>query len=462
MQNATQQALILLLVAAVCSACSGGSGEAGGRPNLVLVIIDTLRADKLSSYGCEVESSPALTRFSDEGVQFDSVTAQTSWTMPSVGSMLTSRYPRSLGLYSEDAQMVPDSAETLAETLKRAGYATFGITANPNLNERYNFHQGFDEYHESLVVFSKSRDEVPEGKVFFRDAALRTAPDIAESVFEFVDRVDGALPCFIQIDLMEVHEYFNGKLRRTEYDELFEGVPSANYLRMVRQVTDDLAVFVDELSDKPGWKNTLFIFTSDHGEGLLDHPSVESSRGHGALLYESHVKVPWIMFSPSWSPKRSRIEQPVRLLDLVPTILDYADVEFGASYEGVSLMPLIEGEVEAIEMPRYLVTETYFRKFRKISAIGGEWQFIDNRKEHGGLPKAELQALGGKPNGKQTDQSRAHAEELERMRSFIAEWEAEYEPAEPTLIEGELDEATRAQLEAVGYLGGDEHDEHEE
>jgi len=457
MLSSASRALTIILAAASALACSPGGDVK--RPNIVLTIIDTLRADKLSSYGYPSDTSPALTRLSEQGVQFDSVISQTSWTMPSVGSMLTSQYPRTLGLYSEDAQKVPDSAELLAETLQRAGYATFGITANPNLNERYNFHQGFDEYHESLVVFRKSRDEVPEGKTFFRDAALRTAPEITIDVLDFADRVDGSMPCFVLIDLMEVHEYFNGKLRRPEYDKLFEGEPSAPYLQMVRQVTDDLAVLVEQLSAKPGWEDTLFVFTSDHGEGLLDHPSVASSRGHGSLLYGSHVHVPWIMYNPSWQPKRSRIEQRVRLLDLVPTLLDYAGVEASGDYEGISLMPLIEGEVEELPMPPYLITETYFRDLRKVSAIGDEWQLIHNRRKHEGLPRLELQGLDGKPDGAKTDQSAEHADAVQEMREFIRSWEAEHQRAKATKIEEELDEATRAQLQAVGYLGGDEEDE---
>ena len=436
-----------------------GCTEPDHRPNVVLIVIDTLRADKLSSYGCERDTSPALTRLSERGVQFDKVISQTSWTLPSIGSMLTSQYPRTLGLYEEDAQMLPDSAETLAESLKRAGYATFGITANPNLNKRYNFQQGFDQYHESLVVFRKSRDEVPEGKLFFRDATLRTAPDIATEVYDFAKRVGDSQPAFVQIDLMEVHEYFNGKLRREEYSKYFKNDPLASYLQMVRQVTDDLGVFVEQLSAMDGWANTLFVFTSDHGEGLTDHPDVESSRGHGALLYKSHVSVPWIMYNPSWTPLRSHIEQRVRLLDLVPTVLDYVGATPPPGLEGVSMMPLINGQVEQVPMPEFMLSETYFRKFRKISAIGEQWQYVENRKPQGGLPPFEFQKWDSKPDGRKTNRLSANKAEARRMQAYITDWESRHKAAKPVPIEDELDEATRAQLEAVGYLGGEDSDE---
>ena len=453
--------LSILAVTTALAVVACSNSDPDRPPNIVLFIIDTLRADKLSSYGYPADTSPALTRLAERGVQFDKVTAQTSWTMPSIGSMLTSRYPRSLGLYAEDAQMVPNSADTLAELLKRAGYVTFGITANPNLNSRYNFQQGFDEYHESIVVFGRTRDQVPEGKIFHRDSTLRTAPDITQSVLEFAKRQTGALPSFIQIDVMEVHEHFKGKLMRPEYKQLFKGNPSANYLRMIRQVTDDTEVFVNELTALAGWENTLFVITSDHGEGLTDHPGVKLSNAHGALLYESQLNVPWIMFNPSWQPERSQITQRVRLLDLVPTILDYAGIETAGEFEGVSLMPLVNGAVDTVGLPEFIVTETSFRHYRKVSAIGDEWQFIDNRKEHPGLPTLEYQRLGAKPNGIATDQSAQHADDITRMQEFIADWEAAHPLAEPTPIEDDLDEETRAQLESVGYLG-EEEDEDEE
>ncbi|MFT5284176.1 MAG: arylsulfatase A-like enzyme [Planctomycetota bacterium] len=443
-----------LLLLASLAACS--EPELDTRPNVVLIVIDTLRADKLSSYGFERDTSPALTRLSERGVQFDSVISQSSWTLPSIGSMLTSQYPRTLGLYAEDAQKLPDSAVTLAEVLKSGGYATFGITANPNLNIRYNFQQGFDEYHESVVVFHRPGEDVPEGKLDYKKTALRTTPDIARAIIKFANKVGDARPAFVQVDLMEVHEYFNGKLRRDEYAEFFSDDPSAAYLQMIRQVTDDLEVLVTQLSSIEGWADTLFIFTSDHGEGLKDHPSVKPSRGHGSLLYKSHVSVPWIMYNPSWTPKNAHIQQRVRLLDLFPTILDYVGVASPPGVKGVSLMPLVNGEVTEVAMPEFLMTETSFREFSKVSVIGDEWQFVENRKPHPGLSDSELQEWEQTSNGKRTNRIGANGDEALRMQKYIQAWEAAHPFGEPTLIEEELDDATRAQLEAVGYLGGDD------
>jgi arylsulfatase A-like enzyme len=437
--------------------------EAPRPPNVVLVIIDTLRADKVSSYGSEVDTSPALTILAEQGVQFDSVIAQSSWTLPSVGSMLTSRYPRSLGLKAEDGQMVPDEAVTLAEILQHEGYATFGITANPNLNSRYNFHQGFDHYSDSSVVFHRRDASIPEGTISYLKAPLRSTPEILAETLEFARGLGGARPGYIQLNLMEVHEWRKpNQYLRPEYLELFEGEASASYLCAIRQVTDDTVAFIHDLASLPGWADTLFIVTSDHGEGLGDHPDVERSMGHGSLLYGSHIRVPWIVYNPLWQreigqrPLVRRVVAPLRLLDLVPTTLDALGVPVPPECRGASAWSLALGQTDRVDTPEFLVAETYFRGVDKISAVGGQWQYIHNRAKHPGLPRYELQANDQRPNGIQTDASGTQRRELRRMRTFLEDWELRHPSAEPVPLVGELSPETEGQLRAIGYLGGDE------
>jgi arylsulfatase A-like enzyme len=436
-------------------------GEASRPANLVLVMIDTLRADKVSSYGAEVDTSPGLTRLADKGVQFDSVIAQSSWTLPSVGSMLTSRYPRSLGLYTEDGQMVPGDAVTLAEVVQDAGYATFGFTANPNLNSRYNFHQGFDHYSDSSVVFLMRGDEPPEGSTSYLDAPLRSSPEVFDAALEFARTMNGSRPAFIQLNLMEVHEHKSDRYLREPYKKLFEGQESALYLRAVRQVTDDTEAFVNELAGLPGWEDTLFVILSDHGEGLEDHPDVVRSKGHGALLYGSNISVPWILYNPLWQgsdpgPAGQRVTQTLRLLDVLPTLLDVLQLEAPAECLGSSAWPLALGQIRQVATPEFLVSETFFRGVSKISTLGQGWQYLNNRNKHPGLPRHELQAWDSRPNGVLTDASSTQRKEMRRMRAFLEDWEVRNPLARQTALVGELSEEAAAQLKAIGYLGGDE------
>ncbi len=108
------------------------------RPNIVLIIIDTLRADKLGCYGFPENTSPEIDRIANKGILFENVISQSSWTRPSIGSMLTSLYPRTVGIYKEEFDILHDRYETLAEILNDNGYYTMGITANPNINSVFN------------------------------------------------------------------------------------------------------------------------------------------------------------------------------------------------------------------------------------------------------------------------------------------------------------------------------------
>ena len=127
-------------------------------------------------------------------------------------------------------------------------------------------------------------------------------------------------------------------------------------------------------------EHTLFVVTSDHGEGLSDHPHVGQSRRHGLLLYESQLRVPLILYSTAGDLPAGRvIERPVRLLDLMPTILDYAAVPVPDGIEGRSLLPLLRDEDAAVDLPETFVAETRFRRQNKIAAYAKEWKYIENR-----------------------------------------------------------------------------------
>ncbi|MBP8130020.1 MAG: sulfatase [Candidatus Hydrogenedentes bacterium] len=431
-----------------------GASSSNTPPNIVLIMLDTLRADKLGCYGCPHEVSPKLDALAAQGVLFERAVAQCSWTRPSIGSFLTSRYPRDLGLYLERNEILDSRFDTLGMLLKRRGYATFGATANPNLNRSYNFHLGFDEYIESDVVFSwmqEAHGDNVRGRV-----PLPSAPQLYEATLDFARR-HAQGPCFAQLNLMEIHEWYvrdDYTLRRPEYQGMFlsAGERYPKYLQSVRQLTDDTAGFIEALCKLHGWENTLFAILSDHGEGLDDHPGVAKSLYHGWLLYESQVVVPWILYQPGWKPARARIAQPVRLLELLPTLLEYAGAPVPESVEGVSLKPLMDGAVETAALPEYFITETDFRGASKVGAYAAAWKYFDNSASHQGLPPQELQARGGREQGIRTDQSRRHAAEMAPMRQFVETWVQDHPKAPPTPQHAALSEEERRQLEAIGYL----------
>lgn len=422
------------------------------RPHVVLIVVDTLRADRLGAWGYPEPISPELDRLAARGVRFARVIAQSSWTRPSIGSLITARYPRSIGIYREKHDILPDAAQTLAETLRVEGYRTFGTTANPNLNSIFNFQQGFDHYGESLAVWDWMRGE-PDDASLRKEAPIRPAADLFAEAVAWVDRPEQAgRPLFLQFVVMEVHEHKFPETRRPRIRELFRGHEEEGYLQAVRQVSGDVGELVQALADRAGWDDALFVVTSDHGEGLGDHPGVGGAATHGRTLYESQVHVPLILYSPGEIlPSGTVVERPVRLLDVMPTILELIGVEGPAEMEGASLVPLLRGG--SLSLPASFAFETEFQGVDKIGIAGEEWKLILSNDRQAGTDRLELQLNAGPEDGSRTNRA---SERPELVRSLVAElrrWQRAHPRAQAEQPGGEgPSESEIDQLRALGYV----------
>lgn len=418
----------------------------GSPPNVVLIIVDTLRQDKIGAYGFPLETSPELDLMADQGVRFDRVIAQSSWTRPSIGSMLTSHYPRTLGIYNEKGQILPDQVVTVAEALKQVGYTTLGATANANINSSFNFHQGFDHYVDSTVLPSVGADERHPN----HPSKTESAREVFDSLIAEVKKSDGP-PYYLQANVMEVHEHWDNRVNLKKYEPLFEGAPARRYLAAIRLVSEEISRFVDELSELPGFERTLFVIVSDHGEGLTDHDPVSHSAFHGLLLYESQVLVPLIFYATDDSlPRGKVVEAPCRLLDLMPTLLDYLAIQAPTEFAGKSMMPAIEGD-ELPDLPAKFVTETYLRSAEAIGVYGSEWEYVEHRRPHPGTDPRELQAIEGYERGTETNEIEARPETAASMQAFLEQWERRHPRAKPTRLKAPLSALEEEQLRALGY-----------
>lgn len=418
-------------------------------PNVVLIIIDTLRQDKLGAYGFPLETSPELDRMANEGVRFDRVIAQSSWTRPSIGSMLTSQYPRTLGIYKEKGEILPDQVVTVAEVLKQTGYTTLGATANANINSSFNFQQGFDHYADSTVLLPWM-DDSDEAQPH-RETTLQSARQVFDSLIAQVKKSEGP-PYYLQANVMEVHEHWDKRLDLTRYEPLFEGAPARRYLAAIRLVSEEISRFVDELSELPGFERTLFVVVSDHGEGLTDHHPVGQSAFHGLLLYESQVLVPLIFYATDDSlPRGKVVEAPSRLLDLMPTLLDYLGVEAPTAMAGKSMMPAIDGE-QLPALPSKFVSETQLRSADVIAVYGAQWEYIEHRNPHPGTDPRELQAAEGRERGSKTNEIEEHPQTGASMRAFLRQWEGRHPRAKPMPLKVPLSALEEEQLRALGYI----------
>jgi arylsulfatase A-like enzyme len=437
------------------SAAACGFAPDRTQPNIVLIIIDTLRADRLGAYGFDGGISPELDAYARAGVRFDLVVAQNTWTRPSIASMLTSLHPRTLGIYNERGEILGDRFVTLAEVLKRHGYTTFGITANPNINSHFNFHQGFDRYVDSDVVMEwmatrPDQDVRGEGGRW-----LSPAREIFRATLEALDTL-GDRPHFVQINLMDVHEFHDPRVPAPDDVDVSSAgglTPrTQRYLRGVRIASREIDRFIRELTARPGWDPTLFAITSDHGETLDDHAELNDPKWHGYLVYESQVRVPLILYSSDGSlPAGRTVRRPVRLLDVMPTLLDYAGAPVPDGIEGVSLRPLVDDPAAPVGLPEAFVVETRFREAQKLGVYTSDWKYIENRDGHEGTNPRALQPIGTSENGARTDVAAQHPAEVERLAEHLRRWEEALPPAKSTFADRQPAEQLRRQLQALGY-----------
>ena len=437
--------------------CTCGAGDRDrSRPNLVVIIIDTLRADRLGAYGFGSDASPELDTYARRGVRFANVFASSSWTRPSVGALITSLYPRTLGIYDEEGHALNESFTTLPEVLREHGYWTLGATANPNINSSFNFDQGFDRYIDSNVLWEWMPEE--PGKKLETEQALQSGAEIYQALEAQLSHVEHR-PFYAQVLVMEVHEasreYAAGSDPSDPAVEEADPPPEETerrYFEAVQQVSREAHAFIRRLSALVKGEQTLFVVTSDHGEGLSDHPHVRQSRRHGLLLYESQLRVPLILYSTAGDLPAGRvIETPVRLLDLMPTILDYAAVPAPDGIEGRSLLPLLRDEDATVDLPETFIAETRYRRQNKIAAYEREWKYIENRTGHRGTRPRALHPMGVKEDGWRTDMALSYTAVADRLASRVRVWEEAHPQAARTAPYVPLSDSEIAQLESLGY-----------
>jgi arylsulfatase A-like enzyme len=431
----------MLIVSASCSKPSSPPSKEkrpiSQKTNVVMVIIDTLRADVMGCYGYGADTSPELDDFARQGVLFKRTVANCSWTRPSIGTMVSSLHGRTLGLYDLQGDKLDGRFTILSEVLHDEGYTTIGVTANPNINTNYGFNQGFDYYEDAR--------DVPR-------AQRHTAKDVFRAAMDTVGPTPKP-PYYMQLNIMEVHS--GSAPVRPEYVNAFVGkVPNGHerYTAALRQVSVDIKEFVDELTAMPGMDDTLFIITSDHGEGLTNHPAVHGSHQHGFVLYESNVIVPLIFYHHLRGIGGREVNEKVQLLDLAPTILDLLGMAIPEQMEGLSLKTLITGQGPKPALPEYIVTETQYKEFEKLSVYSDSWKYFANLDGHKGTAPREIQAKGANENGAATNKLAEHTAEAAAMEAYLRNWEVAHPEAKPVRVEGGLSKGAIEHLKALGYV----------
>lgn len=316
----------------------GGCREAGP-PNLVLISIDSLRADRLGCYGAERDTSPAIDRLAEEGARFETAVAPTSWTLPSHVTLLTGLSIPAHRVTGPKHRIDP-ARTLLAQHLADFGYETAGFVSAPFLARAYGFDRGFSVYRNFASVEETGRPVTLEAHR--KSHADETAPAVVGAALEWLEERDPrAAPYFLFVHLWDVHyDYippppygeifdpdYQGDLDVRDYSfnrSINENLPDrdmqhlrALYDGEIRWLDSQLEPLLDALREGPHSGRTLISLVSDHGEEFFEH----RRKGHWQTLFEESVRVPWILRYPGEIRAGTAIGGVVSLEDVAPTLL---------------------------------------------------------------------------------------------------------------------------------------------
>jgi len=307
--------------------------------NIFIYLVDTLRADHMSCYGYERETTPFVDKFAEEGILFRNYLANASWTKPTVGSLLTGLYPNKHRAEDRKEKM-SDEALFLSEILKPFGYTTISITTNPSITREFNFAQGVDFYFSNPTrhgsseyvnsIFASLLEENPDLKQKPMFAYLHTmdphfpyTPLKPFRKFKKVDRERDQLR--LKSIIMQI---YSSGLNQDDVDYL-----ASLYDCEILQSDHYFNVFLDSLKKHGLYDDSIIIFTADHGEQLYEH----GGWNHGHSIYNEEIHIPLIIKLPGNKDAGLKPDFFVTQVDVLPTILEYIGIEPPSSIDGISI-----------------------------------------------------------------------------------------------------------------------------
>jgi arylsulfatase A-like enzyme len=452
----TRLVLAALLLICGCEPTSPSPSEATPLPpNVLLYVVDTLRADGLGSYGNPAVQTLAIDRLAAEGTLFESAYAAVPWTRPSVASILTGVRPGVHGVTNHRARMRKRSL-LLSEAFREHGYRTGCIVANPNVGGVFGFNQGYggDDF---IELFVRRR----LGAIGLSDMIAR-ADEVSDRAIQWID--SASRPWFLFILAIDPHVPYeppepfdrygaedyagsvNGRLDSVRDSDLTHSDKvrfRSLYDGEIALVDYSLSRLLSHLRARDLYDQTAIAFTSDHGEEFWDH----GGTGHGAHLYDEVLRIPLIIRDVKTMPAGKRVSTPVESIDIFPTLLDIAGLPIPGDLEGRSLVRSVD------ERPVYATLSEHQQRLASVTV--GSWKLIRDRRDG----REQLYNLENDP-GETTDrlaQNREKAGDLSVLLSHrLAEDEARRAEVRSEGDElGEVPEEVRAALEALGYARDD-------
>ena len=394
------------------------------RLNVLLVTLDTTRADRLGCYGYSRGKTPNLDALAAAGVLFQNVYAQVPLTLPSHCSIMTGTTPLSHGVHNNGSYVLAPGRTTLAEMLKARGYLTAAFVASFSIDSRFGLDQGFDLYDDNFLPGLPMKPVNSE----------RRADAVAALFTAWLDGLAGE-PFFAWVHFFDPHLPYRPP---APYDAEFSSNP---YDGEIAFMDEAVGTVIGKLRQKNLRERTLVVLAGDHGEAFGEKVEM----GHGVFLYDGTLKVPLILYAPGRLPEGRVVPSRVRLTDIVPTVLDMVKTPVPDDVEGQSLIPLIDrgkGRDRDAYIETFYPRENYGWS-ELIGLVSGEWKYIR-------APRPELYNLVTDPaenrNGAAVEKNLA-SDMARRLEAFVLKGAGVETAANRTLTAEEQE-----RLRSLGYV----------
>lgn len=396
-------------------------GQEARRPNILLITLDTTRADHLGCYGYGKPTSPNVDRLASQGARFVSAFASLPITLPSHTTMMTGLYPFRTGVRDNGPASLPASTPLLASILKGRGYQTLAYVSSVVLDRAFGLDRGFDVYDDSVRV----------GRPEAFDYDERAASQVNQAIFESKTKIEE--PFFLWVHYYDPHMPY---VPPHPFVDRFQGSPYDGEIAFADWAIGKL---LDFLASRKLMDNTIVVIAGDHGEGLGDHGELQ----HGAFLYSYATHVPLLIRFPGHIRAGTQVQGLSRLIDITPTLLDYAGLPAPRGLDGISLRKAIgsgRSDVEEVYQETVFPENNYgWSPLFAIRTPG--WLLIQ-------APTAELYDVSKDPR-ETTNLQHPRPEVVSRLSGRLARY-----PYRSTASTSpvELSPELREQISSLGYV----------
>ncbi len=422
------------------------------KPNIIVINIDTLRADHLETYGSQWPTSPHISKLARESTVFDHCYSHASWTPPSVASLFTSLYPSQHGSLGKDRIPLPEGNLTMAETFAKAGYFTAAFSSSPFVHPDFGFAQGFRvfgfEDHENAArltgMVEKWLAERPAGPFFlyvmYFDPHFPYVPP--QQYRDMFRKGRDGKPLWQDERVPAIKSLFglSAEIGRESYNFLH-----GSYRGEIAFTDDKLGMLIRSLRKAGLLENSVLVLTSDHGEEFLEHGGF----GHGNTLYEEQLHVPLLIRLPGGLHGGRRVKSVVRQVDIFPTLLDFANMEHPRPMEGKSFYAALLGNKPISDRQAYATSMHLLDENRKMTSLRqGKHKLILYEN-----PGGELLFNLDEDPAELCNLARKEPEQLGSMIEALQSLEKNMAPPVEEASGASSPERTRNMLKSLGYVG---------